>query len=396
MNFTFSRKISAFKPSIFNELAAYKQNRMKAGFSLIDLSIGSPDLPPPAFIRDCLSSESLKLDSYRYTMTGIQEFYEAVTGYYRNNHGISIDDKKEIAMLMGSQDGLVHLPMMLADEEDYILVPDPGYTAYETGVAMSGATPFFMPLKQENGYLPDLDAIPEEVAEKAKLMILNFPGNPIPAIAGESFFSHAIEFAKKYNIFILHDFAYSELYFDGHKPVSFLSIPEAKEVGIEMNSLSKSFNMAGCRIGYAAGNAEIIQVLQQFKSNLDYGVFLPIQKAAILAMEQGEEFCKESRTVYQRRRDLLIDGLASVGWSVEKPEAGMFIWAKIPSGWKSIDFTYALIDHANLVVTPGSAFGPSGEGYVRMAMVANEEQISDIIDNLKNSDIFSLHNAVQR
>jgi LL-diaminopimelate aminotransferase len=389
MNVPLSKRMKAFGPSIFSELADYKKRMISQGAEMIDLSIGSPDMPPPDFVMEALVQSASEKSDYGYMLTGTHEFYEAVAHYYDQIYGVPLSPENEVLLVMGSQDGLVHLPMVFADPGDVILVPDPGYTAYATGMAMAGAQPYLMPLHRKNDFLPDLTAIPDSIARQAKMMILNFPGNPVPAMANESFFTNVIAFAKKYGIIVVHDFAYSELYFDGNKPISFLSVPGAKEVGIEINSLSKSFNMAGCRIGYAIGNQEIIRALSQFKSNLDYGVFLPVQKAAIAALKNGADFCRKSRDMYQKRRDLLVDGLASLGWHVDKPAGSMFVWAKIPDGWNSLYFSYALMDRANVVVTPGHAFGQTGEGYVRMALVQSEEKIQQVLKNIEQSGIFS-------
>jgi LL-diaminopimelate aminotransferase len=388
MRITLSERMKAFGTSVFSELAAYKQTKISQGCKMIDLSIGSPDLPPPALVMDTLATFAKEENQYGYALSGTNEFHEAVADYYSTTYNVKLNKETEVLCLMGSQDGLVHFPMVFADPGDVILVPDPGYTAYATGIAMAGAVPYFMPLRKENEFLPDLLRIPSYIAEKAKIMILNFPGNPVPALATEQFFKEVIAFAQKYNIIVLHDFAYSELYYDGHKPISFLSIDGAKEVGVEMNSLSKSFNMAGCRIGYLCGNKQIIQALANLKSNLDYGVFLPIQKAAAAALRQGAAFCEQNRQIYQSRRDRLVEGLASIGWKVDSPKASMFVWAEVPKGWTSTDFVYALMDQANVVVTPGQAFGPHGEGFVRIALVQDEEKIRQAIANLASTGIF--------
>lgn len=388
MEVILSNRMEAFKPSIFSELAAYKRKKLEEGCSIIDLSIGSPDMPPPAFVTDILANTAGNGNEYGYSLTGTEELHKAIATYYTSTYGATLQQSQEILMLMGSQDGLVHLPMVFANPGDYILVPDPGYTAYATGIAMAGAVPYLMPLQKKNGFLPNLSLIPEDAAERAKLMILNFPGNPVPAMANEAFFSEVIAFAKKYNIIVVHDFAYGELYFEGKKPISFLSVSGAKDVGIEINSLSKSFNMAGCRIGYAIGNEKIIAALGQLKSNLDYGVFYPIQQAAAKALQEGAQFCEESRRMYERRRDILIDGLEALGWKVDKPAGSMFIWAEIPNRWNSLDFAYALIDRANVVVTPGHAFGPSGEGFVRIALVQTEDKLRLALRNIQKSGIF--------
>lgn len=377
-----------FQPSIFSELAHYKKQKMEEGKPIIDLSIGSPDLAPPSFVRKSLSEEVLKQNQYGYSLTGTKDFNMAVSAFYKNTYKVQLESKDEVLLLMGSQDGLVHFPMVFANPGDVILVPDPGYTAYAAGIAMAGASPYFMPLEKENQFLPDLDRIPEDVAQKAKIMILNFPGNPVPALASSDYFKKVIAFAKKFHILVLHDFAYSEIYYEGNKPVSFLSIEGAMDVGVEMSSFSKTYNMAGTRIGYLAGNKQVVQAMNQLKSNLDYGVFLPVQLAAIRALQEGASFCEQSRNVYEERRNVLVDGLRSIGWDVTKPEAGMFIWAEIPKGWSSLDFAYTLIDRANVVVTPGHAFGPTGEGYVRIALVQETEKLREAIYSIEKAHIF--------
>jgi aspartate/methionine/tyrosine aminotransferase len=387
MNITLSNKMHSFQPSIFSELSQYKKQKISEGAPIIDLSIGSPDLAPPSFITKILAEEVLKGDQYGYSLTGTSEFNHAVSAFYKRNYQVNLSDQ-EVLLLMGSQDGLVHFPMVFANPGDVILVPDPGYTAYAAGIAMAGAKPYFMPLKKENQFLPDLSMIPTEVAEQAKIMILNFPGNPVPALVSKEYFTEVVAFAKKHHILVLHDFAYSELYYEGNKPVSFLSIDGAKDIGVEMSSFSKNYNMAGSRIGYLAGNKQIVQAMNQLKSNLDYGVFLPVQKAAIRALEEGAEFCESSRKVYQERRDLLVSGLQEIGWEITKPDAGMFIWAEIPQGFTSLEFTYALIDRANVVVTPGHAFGPNGEGYVRIALVNDVDQLMKVVTSIKVANIF--------
>lgn len=389
MKIKLAQRMDSFTSSIFSELAVYKSKKLKEGKTIIDLSIGSPDLPPPDFVKDAISSLSLNSNQYGYSLAGTNDFHNAVGTYYKKNYHVDLDTEVEVLQLMGSQDGLVHLPMVLANPGDIILVPDPGYTAYATGIAMAGATPFFMPLKKENCFLPDFTKIPEEIAQKASLMILNFPGNPIPAMATKEMFQAAIEFAKKYNVIILHDFAYSELYYGDKKPISFLSLPGSKEVGIEMNSLSKSFSMAGCRIAYTTGNAEIIAALKQLKSNLDYGVFFPIQSAATLALQQGAEFNEQTRVIYKSRRDCLISGLNEIGWKVDAPQAGMFVWAELPNNWTSKQFAFELMNRAGVAVTPGIAFGPSGEGYVRIALVKNEAILQQAVTNIANSGIIT-------
>lgn len=379
-------RMEKFQLGIFSELSQFKNSM--SNIEIVDFSIGSPDLPPHFLIREELAKQAMNEHLYGYSMKGSNEFHRAVSTFYQRHYNVTLNAENEVLMVSGSQDGLVHLPMAFANPGDIILVPDPGYTAYETGIAMAEATGYPMPLKKEAGYLPNLSAIPEDIAKQAKVMILNYPGNPVPALATEEFFKEVIAFANKYQIIVVHDFAYSEIYYDNHKPISFLSVPGAKEIGIEFNSLSKTFNMAGCRIGYICGNSEILNVLRTFRSNLDYGVFYPIQKAAIFALENSKEICEETRKVYQKRRNLLVDGLNSIGWQVEIPKASMFLWAKVPDKYASTQFTYELLKRTGVVVTPGNAFGSHGEGYVRIALVQNEEKIKKAIEKIHDSGIF--------
>lgn len=386
MKISMADRMNSFQESIFSELAYYKKLKLAEGVEMVDLSVGSPDTAPPAIVTETISELVKKPQSYGYSMKGTDEFHEAVSVYYNRNFEVSLNPQSDVSLLMGSQDGLVHFPMVLCNPGDYVLVPDPGYTAYETGVSMAGAKMYPMPLKKEKEFLPDFKEIPEEISERAKLMILNFPGNPVPVMGTKEFFESAIAYAKKYNIVILHDFAYSELYYD-EKPISFLSVEGAMEVGIEMNSLSKSFNMAGCRVAYAAGNHEIISMLANFKSNIDYGVFFPIQAAAAKALNDESAFLNELRDMYKKRRDVLINGLREIGWNVSCPKASMFVWAEVPSTFTSKQFAIELINRANVVVTPGNAFGSWGEGYVRIALVQSVEMLKKAIHNIKNSRV---------
>lgn len=387
MNITLSNKMNHFQTSIFNELANYKKQKMHKGNEIIDLSVGSPDLAPPPFVMEELKKQISDPSQYGYALTGLDDLHEAIATYYERVHHVPLHTDNEVLTVMGSQDGLVHLPLVLTNPGDIILVPDPGYTAYNTGILLAGAIPYTMPLKEENQFLPDLDAIPKEIRQKAKLMILNFPGNPVPALSTLEFFQQVVKFAEAYDIAVLHDFAYSELYYE-EKPISFLSVEGAKDVGVEFNSFSKSFNMAGCRIGYIVGNASIVNGLNRLKSNLDYGIFTPIQKAAILALKNSSTFCESLRGIYKNRRDILVAGLNDVGWKVAAPPASMFIWAKVPQGISSTKFTYELIDKAGMVVIPGNAFGKSGEGYVRISLCQNEETLRKIAPKLEESGMF--------
>lgn len=387
MDIQLATRMNSFQQNIFSELAHFKKIKISEGKDIIDLSVGSPDLAPPSFVMDTLSHLSKVPKMYGYALKGTENFHKAIKVYYQSKYSVELNSNEEILSLMGSQDGLVHLPMVLCNPGDYILVPDPGYTAYAAGAAMAGAEMYSMPLKKENDFLPDLSQIPDEICAKTKLMILNFPGNPVPALASREFFEEAIAFAKRHHICILHDFAYSELYYE-EKPISFLSIPGAKDVGIEMNSLSKSFNMAGCRIAYAIGNKEIIGLLGNLKSNLDYGVFLPIQEAAASALLDDSTFLEKNRLVYKKRRDFLVNGFKKIGWNVSSPKASMFVWAEVPPKYTSREFALQLLDLANVVVTPGNAFGAWGEGYVRIALVQPEEILAKALEYIEKSGMF--------
>ncbi|MGN1402050.1 MAG: LL-diaminopimelate aminotransferase [Bacillus sp. (in: firmicutes)] len=390
MNIQLAARMAAFNSSIFSEISAHKERLTQLGKSIIDLSIGSPDLPPALFVKEEIAAASMLDTKYGYALHGSATFCEAVRFYYRKNHRVNLGEHNEIVQLMGSQDGLVHLPMILANPGDYILVPDPGYTAYATGIAMAGARPFHYPLKKESGFLPDFDSIPADIADKSVLMILNSPGNPIPTMFPEAVFRKAIDFANKHNILIVHDFAYSEFFYGDKRPISFLSVPGSKEVGIEVNSLSKSHSMAGCRIAYAAGNEQIIAALRQLKSNLDYGVFHPIQQAGTKALLYGDHYCEQTRSIYRQRRDILVHGLKEIGWPVQAPEAGMFLWTEIPIDMPSADFVKEMLDKTGVAMVPGRAFGPSGEGFVRIALVQNEATIMKAIERIKSSQFLTL------
>lgn len=383
MNITPSEKVGRFTTGIFSELATRKQDAMKRGIDVIDLSVGSPDLPPPAFVVDTLVKYAQDTNSYGYTLKGTTEFHEAVCYFYRRCYGVELDSDKEVLQLMGSQDGLAHLATAMINPGDYVLVPDPGYPIYEASVKLAGGNIYPMPLTAENKFLPQLNQIPVEILNKTKMMIISYPGNPVTALADEDFFSEVISFAKKNEILVVHDFAYSELIFDDHPPISFMSIPGAKEVGIEFNSLSKTFNMAGCRIGYVVGNHDALHILGTLKSHIDYGVFYPIQKGAEMALTSNLSSLSDQVKEYEARRDALIIGLAKGGWHVPKSSATMFIWAQIPAGWKSRDFAYELIEKAGVTVVPGDAFGEEGEGYVRMALVQPAERLTEAAEKIQ-------------
>lgn len=383
MELVASGKLQKMTASIFQEVADRKKQAIRNGKDVIDLSVGSPDLPPPAFVVDTLVEFAKDKSKYGYTLKGIAEFHDAVSYFYQHRYGVKLDPETEVLQLMGSQDGLAHLATAICNPGDYVLVPDPGYPIYEASVTIAGGVVYPMALRAENDFLPQFDEIPLDVLEKTRMMILSYPGNPVTALADRDFFEKVIRFAKQHNILVVHDFAYSELIFDGHPQISFMSIPGAKEVGIEFNSLSKTFNMAGCRIGYVVGNEEALKILGGLKSHIDYGIFYPIQQAAVKALTSDYTCLSDQVKEYEIRRDALIAGLEKSGWKVPKSPATMFVWAKIPEGWTSRQFAFELIDHAGVAVVPGDAFGQLGEGYVRIAMVQPTDLLTEAAERIQ-------------
>jgi LL-diaminopimelate aminotransferase len=383
MNLQPSSKMDKLTTSIFVDLANRKNELIKKGKDVIDLSVGSPDLPPPSLVMETIATYSKDPANYGYTLKGTDEFSEAVTYFYKNRYHVELNANNEVLQLMGSQDGLSHLATAMVNPGEYVLVPDPGYPIYEASVTIAGGRVYPMPLTEGNNFLPNLEAIPVEVLEKTKMMIFSYPGNPVTAIADKSFFEQVVTFAKKHQILVVHDFAYSELIFDEHPQLSFMSIEGAKEVGIEFNSLSKTFNMAGCRIGYVVGNPQALQVLASLKSHMDYGVFLPIQKAAIAVLTSDYKMLSEQKKVYEERRNTLIEGLNKGGWKVKTTPATMFIWTKIPQDWTSSQFAFELLDHAGVAVVPGDAFGAQGEGYVRIALVQPSNRLAEAAERIQ-------------
>lgn len=378
-----SKKMAMFPKAIFGDLKAAANRKAATGTKLIDLSLGSPDLPPDEKVRTELSKQAALASSYGYTLGGTTKFYKAVANYYKRRSNVDLDPETEIIQTMGSQEGLVHVPMAFCNPGDYVLTTNPAYVAYDAGIHLAEAIPYYMPLLEENSFLPDLDAIPAEIAEKAKMMILNLPGNPVPAMPSIDFFTQVVAFAKKYNIIVLHDAAYSEFYFDGGHPMSFLSTPGAKEVGMEINSLSKSFSLAGARIAYIAGNAEMISIIQELKSNLDYGTYRPIQDAACVALDNAEEITDRLRAVFTKRHRILVDGLKKIGWTVTPSNGGMFVFAKYPNQeLNDIDFVYEAIEKTGVVMVPGSIFGEAGKNYVRLALVQDETLLEEAVERL--------------
>ncbi len=385
-----AKRLSGLTSAIFTEMNRRKRIIQARGMEVIDLGIGSPDQPPSPLVMEALTRAVQNPDNYGYpTSEGSVRFRETTARWYRHRFGVELDPECEVLSLMGSQDGLAHLAQAWVNPGDVVLVPDPGYPIYFASVTLAGGEVYPLPLREENNFLPDLSNIPTEIKNRAKLMVLNYPNNPVAAIATEDFFAEVVAFATSNRMIVAHDLAYSELAFDGYRPPSFLETPGAKEIGVEFNSFSKSFNMAGCRIGYLVGNSEVIKSLAIIKSNIDYGVFLAVQEAAVAAMEHDIEHPEENGNgiLYQTRRDVLLDGLREIGWNIPKPKATMFVWARVPSGWTSETFAFTLLEKAGVVVIPGNAFGVQGEGYVRIALVKSVDVLKDVITRIKESGI---------
>lgn len=376
MTFRGSKRLNQLGSAIFSEMAEWKREVMNQGVDVIDLGIGSPDLPPSQRIIEAMTEAVRNPANYGYpTSEGSPAFREAVARWYRHRFGVDLNPDNEILTLMGSQDGLAHLALSLCDPGDTAIVPDPGYPIYSASLALAGVEPYLLPLRAAHDFLPQFEDIPDDVAAKAKFILLNYPSNPLSAVADRAFFERLITYAKKHELLVVHDLAYSEMAFDGYKPISILEIEGAKEVAVEFHSLSKSFNMAGCRIAFLTGNAEAVKALRTLKSNIDYGVFGAIQAAGIAALEEDMETDHSVAAVYERRRNVLISALRDAGWIIRPPKATMFIWAPIPKGWTSRQISREMLYRAGVVVIPGDAFGAEGEGFVRIALVQDEARL---------------------
>lgn len=384
----FADRMDMFQEGIFSKLAHLKEEKIKEGMHVIDLSVGAPNIPPAKHIVDALIKQAGNLESYLYPLNDKEDLKQAVKVWYKNRYGVDIDPESEVTSLLGSQEGLAHIALSIVNPGDTVLVPDPCYPVFADGPRLAGAKLYYMPQREENGYIIDLDEIPEDIRREAKFMVVSYPNNPTTAMAPDSFYKKLIAFAKKYDIIVLHDNAYSDLVFDGNTCGSFLCYEGAKDVGVEFNSLSKTYGLAGARVGFCIGNKEVVKNLSNLKSNMDYGMFLPVQKAAIAAIT-GDQSCVETvRKAYENRRNILCDGLNEIGWKMSRCPATMFVWAKIPSKYTSSEkFCIELLDKTGVLVTPGSAFGPSGEGHVRMALVQDEDEMKKAIESIKNSDI---------
>ena len=373
-----ARRIEKLPPYLFTEISKKITAKRAEGVDIVSFAIGDPDLPTPKHIMDSFHEAADNPANHRYPESeGLPEFRQAVADWYESRFGVTLDRDKEIQPLIGSKEGIANVAYCLIDPGDIALVPDPGYPVYTVGTQLAGGEPYYLPLREEDGFLPDLDAIPEDVARRAKLLWLNYPNNPTAAVADLAFFEEAVRFAKKYDIAICHDGPYSEVAFDGFKPVSFLQADGARDVGIEFHSLSKSFNMTGWRIGMAVGNETLINALMRVKSNVDSGIPQAIQRMAITALNGPQDAIEEHNTIYQRRRDRLVEALQAAGMRVQPPKGSLYVWARIPEGFKSAEFAGRMIDEIGVVVTPGTGYGAHGEGYIRLSITTPDDRLEE-------------------
>jgi LL-diaminopimelate aminotransferase len=379
-----ARRINELPPYLFAEIDRRKRAALARGVDLIDLGIGDPDIPTPSVIVEKLIESASKPANHRYpSSAGMPEFREAVAEWYKKRFNVNLDPAKEVVSLIGSKEGIGNMAVAFVDPGDVVLVASPCYPVYHIGTAFNGGKNYFLPLKKENHFLPDLDSIPLDVARRAKLLWINYPNNPTAAVADRGFFQRVVEFADKHNVIVAHDAAYTEMGYDGYRPMSFLEVDGAREVGIEFHSLSKTFNMTGWRIGMAVGNSELVGGLAQAKSNLDSGIFQAVQEAGIEALKLGDQIVEPSRRVYQERRDILVDGLRAAGLECEKPRATFYVWVACPKGLSSADFTTKLLEEAGVVTTPGNGFGEAGEGYVRFTVCVDKERLREVAERIR-------------
>ena len=385
-DFAVARRLTELPPYLFVEIDRKKREAAARGVDIINLGIGDPDIPTPTPIIRALAKAAREPANHRYPESeGLDRFRQAVAEWYARRFNVSLSAQSEVLTLIGAKEGIGHLPLALVDPGDVVLIPDPAYPVYRAGTIFAGGEPYEMPLRRENGFLPDLEAIPESVVRRARLMFINYPNNPTGAVAPDTFYRDVVAFASRHHIVVAQDNTYSEISFDGYRPPSFLETPGAKDVGIEFHSLSKTFNMTGWRIAFAVGRADVIEALRKVKSNLDSGAFQAVQEAGIVALSMADEVSARNSKVYQRRRDVLIGGLRKIGLEVDVPRATFYVWPRVPAGYDSASFVSALIDQAGIVCTPGNGFGKEGEGYVRFALTADVSRLREATARIRAS-----------
>ena len=381
-----AQRIKTLPPYLFAAIDKMKQAAIARGVDIINLGIGDPDLPTPTPIIDSLAQAAKDPKHHQYpSYEGMLSFRKAVADWYQRRFGVKLDAADEVLTLIGSKEGIGHIHLAFVDPGDTVLVPSPGYPVYPVGTSFCGGVSYTMPLTKANGFLPDLNAIPTEVARKAKLMWLNSPNNPTSVVMTKQYFKQVVAFAQKHGIIVCHDAAYSEIYYDGIRPASFLEADGAKEVGVEFHSLSKTYNMTGWRIGFAVGHKEILAALGKVKSNLDSGVFEAVQAAGITALNLDDAATDAIRKTYQQRRDTLIPGLKQLGLEVEPPRAAFYVWVTVPKGYTSASFTAHLLEKAGIVTTPGNGFGAPGEGYIRMTLCTSKDRLAEAVERIQKA-----------
>lgn len=383
-HFVPARRLAQLPPYLFAEIDRVKNEVKAKGVDIIDLGVGDPDLPTPDFIIESMHKAVRKGEHHRYpSYSGLNVFREAVSVWYKQRFNVELDPKNEVLSLIGSKEGLAHFPLAFVDPGDLVLVTTPNYPVYPIATMFAGGQTRFLPLTDENDFLPDLDAVSAETWKSAKILFLNYPNNPTAAMAPRSFYEKLVAKAKEFDTILVHDAAYSEMYYDSeNKPLSILEIPGARDVAIEFHSLSKTYNMTGWRIGMAVGNSQLVQGLGKIKSNIDSGIFQAVQEAGITALEQGESFVGEMRELYRARRDIAVDGLERIGLSCRRPQATFYVWVKVPQGRDSAGFVTELLQKTGVVVTPGNGFGTPGEGYFRIALTVNENRLREALSRI--------------
>ncbi len=380
-----AERVKNLPPYVFARLGRRVNELASQGRDIVRLDIGSPDLPPPDSIIEemCRSAHDPSLHGYG-GFYGIPRLRQAMTGYYERRFGVELDPERDVAPLIGSKEGIANAALAFVDPGDIVLVPDPGYPTYTLGTLLAGGVPQRVPLLPENGFLPDLEAIPRDVALSAKLLWLNYPNNPTGATASLGFFESVVEFARRHDVLICHDNPYCDVTFDGYTAPSLLQVPGAKEVAIEFNSLSKAYNMAGWRVGMVVGNAVAVEALARTKTNIDSGIFRPIQDAAVLALSGDQGWVADRNEIYRERRDMILAALQELGIRARRPKASLYVWAEVPAGYSSEEFTARLLEGAGVSITPGTAFGPHGEGYLRISLGMSTERVREALDRLRN------------
>ncbi len=379
-------RIKTLPPYLFAAIDKMKQAAIAKGVDIINLGIGDPDLPTPAPIIESLAQAAKNPKHHQYpSYEGMLSFRTAVADWYKRRFNVTLNPADEVLTLIGSKEGIGHIHLAFIDPGDIVLVPSPGYPVYPVGTSFCGGVSHIMPLTKANGFLPDLNAIPKEIAKKAKLMWLNSPNNPTSVIMTKDYFKRVVEFAQEHQVIVCHDAAYSEIYYDGKRPASFLEVDGAKDVGVEFHSLSKTYNMTGWRLGFAVGNKDVLAGLGKVKSQLDSGVFEAVQAAGITALGLDDSVTDGLRQIYQERRDTLVPGLKKLGLEVDSPPAAFYIWVTVPKGYTSASFTAHLLEKAGIVTTPGNGFGAPGEGYIRMTVCTTKERLAEAVERIKNA-----------